>query len=348
MFGTGLLNLAFAFICFFAFSSSVFAKDKVQTKNFEAQQLKILAKVFLQADAVHREFFRVTSGQAKSIMKSPFGKVHRALLSKAGEVLTAKGRFSCDKYLIKETIPVTFPRLVTVYENCNSKIAPLDLADLQWSSVSSVSVVFKGSNLTEVLGIGTSVVSKNFRCTLNFDERASLKSYRCEKWYEDKIATDVYEFSDYIYSNDADPTLQAKGVILRNLYPDRKIEVLVPKTGKILVRETVLNNPIKIAPTKPVVPMKALPRQKAGTGILPEPEYQNIEGEANGKNQQEKNRIESKGESEINQQGGQQEGLSEGIYQEGGQQESQQQEGNIKASPLEPRQVQPTSGESRP
>lgn len=217
------------------------------------KSLETLTRYFEQADAIHREAWWVLSSERRTVGKSPFGKVQRALLSSENIKLPNKSAFSCDRYSIKRDVLGVkgFPQKVEVFERCSEKVQAKRLAQVDAISETDLQVVFFPDGLEEILGLGAVVLNKQIQCTLRGNERGQLIILKCKDWAQDRTKEQMIRLDVYDYERQGKNLIKLRGKVYENLTDTRKIEADVPMDGKIFVTETELYPPEAPPPVKP-------------------------------------------------------------------------------------------------
>lgn len=239
---------------------SVVVKNVLPNKPPVDKSLDSLVKMFAQADAIHREAWWVLTSERRSVGKSAFGKVHRALLASQNIKLSNKSMFRCDRYLIQRSQVQTgvFPFEIEAFEKCSEKQAAKKIAYVQVQSDRKVEVTFIPENLEEVLGLGPAVVNKAIVCKLLITESANLTNLSCQNWAQDRSREQMIRLDTYEYERDGKNLIKLRGKVFENLVDTRKIVADIPLDGKIEVLETELYPPVEEpAPAPP--PIKPMP-----------------------------------------------------------------------------------------
>ncbi|MEN0057335.1 MAG: hypothetical protein AAGB31_00765 [Bdellovibrio sp.] len=218
----------------------------------------MLTRYFEQADSIHREAWWVISGERSPLSKSPFGKVHRALLTLQNMKLSNKSIFRCDRYLVQRDVMKSegFPQKLEIFEKCNDKIPAKKLAVVNAPRSGEASVTFYSENLAEVLGMGATILNKPISCILKGDAEGHLQSLSCKDWIQERAETGNKNRWDvilnvYEYQREGKNVIKLRGKVHENLTETRKLEADVPMEGKIFVTETELYPP---EPTPTVTP----------------------------------------------------------------------------------------------
>lgn len=224
-------------------SSSVTRANKKAAGHDKS--LDILTRYFEQADSVHREIWRVLAEVKLPVGKTPFGKVHRALMASENIKLSNKSQFSCDNYSVKRDVKGVegFPQEAEVFEVCNRREGAKRLAKFQALNNRSVKVTFYSENLREVVGLGPTVVAKVYNCELKASESLQLEEVNCDNWNQDKSSSEMFGFTTYKYNKNKPAMISLKGKVFKDLTDVRSIEVSIPQQGKVKITETELYAP---------------------------------------------------------------------------------------------------------
>jgi hypothetical protein len=237
------------------------------------KELQTLSRYFAQADAIHREAWRVMTGIKLPASKTPFGKLQRAALSAQNIKLTNKSLFSCDRFVMKRDVlnKTGIPQKAEVFEKCSEKSAARKIAYWSYERNEVVKITFYADQLQEVLGVGATIMNRIIECELRGNANEVLQSFTCSKWAQDKSAEEMIRLDTYTYKKEDKDLLSLKGKVYVNLSEARKIEAVVPLRGKIQVVETELYAPEEEA--KPVVDTKGpvAPPGQAGQTVKPLP-----------------------------------------------------------------------------
>lgn len=231
-----------------------------------------LVKLFAQADSIHREAWWVLSAERRSIGKTPFGKIQRALLSSQNIKLSNKSMFRCDRYLVQrqDANASSFPQVIVILEKCSERQPAKKMAQVQILNERKIEVIFFPENLEEVLGLGPAVVNKVILCTLKSTENSNLTYLSCQNWAQDRTREQMIRLDTYEYERDGRNLIKLRGKVFENLVDTRKIVADVPLEGKIEVLETELY-PVPEEPAPP--PLKMMPAQSVPVP-LPSPQQQ--------------------------------------------------------------------------
>lgn len=236
--------------------SSKLDSTKDSAKTGERELLKIL-RWFEQMDAIYRESLWVLRKSKAPVGKSPFGKMQRALLIEMKQKLSNKSLFRCDVYSMKRVVGGLggVPQSAEVFHRCHSKDAFVSIGEWSHSTPDELTIEFKASNLTEVFGVATAILSPSIRCKLKSNENGIIDVFKCDGLMIDynREKNQVLRFKSFEYLRSAKNMVRLQAEVLENLDPVRKIDVDVPMEGKIKVVETVLQAPMYEA-TKVVTP----------------------------------------------------------------------------------------------
>lgn len=210
-------------------------------------------KYFEQADAIHREAWWVLTNERRSVQKSPFGKVLRAILSSENTKLANKSAFRCDRYIFKRDIlgPSGFPQKSEVFEKCSEKTEAKKIAEFYSPSKLEVQVTFYPENLEEILGLGATVLNRSIKCTIAGNENEQLERLKCIDWAQERSKEQMILLDEYDYTRTGKNLIKLRGKVYENLSDTRKIEADVPMEGKIVVKETELYPPEPEPSVKP-------------------------------------------------------------------------------------------------
>lgn len=231
------------------------------------RNLDIFVRYFEQADAIHREAWWVLTNERRTVGRSPFGKVQRAILSSQNIKLANKSLFRCDRYLVKRDIMGIqgYPQRLEIFEKCSEKLAAKKLAELAIPHIKEIQVTFFSENMEEVLGLGATVLNKRIQCTLTGTELGQLLTLKCKDWAQDRSKEQMILLTVYDYEKAGRNLIKLRGKVYENLTDIRKIEADVPLEGKIYVTETELYAP---EPT-PVPTPKASPSPAVKAPVAP-------------------------------------------------------------------------------
>lgn len=212
-----------------------------------------------QADAVHREIWRILAQSQLPVGKTPFGKVNRAFLANEGVKLSNKSQFSCDNYSVKKNkrSQSGYPQDGEVYEVCNRKEGAKRIAGFAAKSDRELELTFYPENLRDVLGLGPTVVGKSVHCQLKASDSFQLESITCSGWNQDKSSSEMLGFERYEYRKNGENVIFLKGKVYKDLTDVRSIEVSVPQKGNIKIKEIELYAPepeVKVTTTPPKPP----------------------------------------------------------------------------------------------
>lgn len=109
-------------------------------------------------------------------------------------------------------------------------------------------------------------LSPRIQCQLKSADNGLIERFSCDHLMMDfdLNKNQVLRFTTFEYAKDAKEMLRMRAEVLENLEPLRKIEVSVPKEGKITVKETVLQAPQyaakKVAPAPSPSPSSLVPK----------------------------------------------------------------------------------------
>lgn len=203
-----------------------------------------LAKLFAQADGVHREAWWVLSETRNPISKSPFGKVERSFLTAQNLKLPNKSLFRCDRYTMKRDVKGVsgYPQMAEIYEKCSEKTAAKKIAYVTAHNEQNVSVTFYPDNLEEVLGVGPAILNRIMECTLKSQD-GHLTELNCKNWAQDRSKEHMIRLDEYHYVKAGRNLIKLRGKVFENLTETRKIVADIPMEGKIMVVETELYAP---------------------------------------------------------------------------------------------------------
>lgn len=212
---------------------------------FKDKNLKLIAGYFEKADSIHREAWWVLANERRSVGKSPFGKIHRALLAAQNIKLSNKSIFGCDRYLVKRDVLKLsgFPQKAEIFEKCSDKIEAKKIAQFFAPNANEIQAVFYPENLEELLGLGATVLNKAIQCTLKGNDKEQLVSLRCQNWSQERSKEHLILLDVYDYEMEGRNLIKLRGKVYENLSESRKIEADVPMQGKIFVTETELYPP---------------------------------------------------------------------------------------------------------
>jgi hypothetical protein len=241
-------------------------------KNIDKELQKIL-HWFEQMDAIFRESLWVLRKEKPPQGKSIFGKMQRALLVEMKQRLSNKSLFKCDVYsMTRNGVGVGgVPQNAEVMHQCNTKESFIKIGDWHHAKPNELTMNFRGGNLSEVLGFTTGILSPKIRCKLKSNDNDIIESFSCDGLMVDynPAKNQVLRFNQFEYQRSANSMLYLKGEVLENLDPIRKIEVTVPLEGKIIVIETVLQEPEFLAKRVPP-PTTPKPKQAPAPTTTPD------------------------------------------------------------------------------
>lgn len=274
----GSFLLAFFFLIS---AGSAAPKAKPAAKAIPDKNLTVVAKVFRQADAVIREMWWVVAADRKPSQRSPFGKLHRAVLMDLGSKLTKNIYFRCDRYEVKRPLlpkdqQSSRPLFAEVFETCVVK-NPVRIAQWTLEKENKLQVQLYPENMVELMGLGASLINKMAQCELIFTDGGLLTQMSCKDWTQDRGEREVVQLDKFLYEADRVNVMEIKGVILESMNPAKKIDSRVPLTGPITVTEEDLPQPV----AKKVVPSPTKPVPKRVTPAVPPeemPEHADYEG----------------------------------------------------------------------
>lgn len=241
------------------------SKNKKESVKKDPQLQKMI-KILAQADAVVREAWWVITSEKKTSMKSPFGKIQRALIYEQGGKLTKMAGFDCDRYsLRKQGATGKFPLFMQIYDSCKEKQQMSAFATLDARSVQEMKILFYPLYLPDVLGVASSIYNKTISCDLKGNDQAELLSLVCTLWQQDKNFHQIVLLDKLEYQKGKGDLLIMKGQILENMSPLKKIDVNVPLAGKIVVVEEEIPQPQMRPPplVKSVPPPRSTPDLQA-------------------------------------------------------------------------------------
>jgi len=246
------------------------------SKGTDKETEKIL-HWFEQMDAIYREGLWVIRKRRAPPGKSLFGKMQRALLSDLKQKLSNKSIFKCDVYSMKRNIRGLggVPQDAEVLHRCNSKENFIPIGEWSHPDANTLSMSFRGGNLSEVLGMAAGTLSPRIQCQLKSADNGLIERFSCDHLMMDYDLNknQVLRFTTFEYAKDAKEILLMRAEVLENLEPLRKIEVSVPKEGKITVKETVLQAPQfaakKVAPAPSPSPSSLVPKPTQKLNPLP-------------------------------------------------------------------------------
>lgn len=240
------------------------SKKSTSTEKIQKDEvLEWTQRFFQEADSVHREAWWVLIGSRSPVSKSPFGKVSRALQTAQNMKLANKSMFRCDRYKISRTAVSSkvYPQTIGIFEHCNLKTAAQKIADVTLSAKGQVKVVFYPAELKELLGTASSTLNRPITCQLKGEDK--LKTMTCSEWHQAKTDVLSIKLDTYEFHSGGDPLMILKGKVFEHLADIRKIEAIVPKSGKIAVNEEELYPPQEEEPV--VVDKKADKKSKEKT-----------------------------------------------------------------------------------
>jgi len=220
-----------------------------------------IARLLEQADGVHREAWWVLTSDRRSVGKSPFGKVQRALLSSDNVKLSNKSLFRCDRYLVKRDVmgKEGYPQRAEIFEKCSEKLAAKKIALVTAPKMGDVQLILYPEHLEEVLGLSATILNKPISCSLKGNEQGQLVSLSCKDWAQERSKEHLIRLDVYDYQKEGQNMIKLRGKVYENLTDIRKIEADIPMTGKIQVTETELYAP---TPTPTVTPKVSSTPQK--------------------------------------------------------------------------------------
>ncbi|WP_413574658.1 hypothetical protein ACLVWU_10550 [Bdellovibrio sp. HCB290] len=206
-----------------------------------------------QADSVHREAWWVLTNERRALLKSPFGKVQRAILSQGNAKLGNKSLFRCDRYEVKRDVmsQTGYPQKIEMYEKCSAKSPAKHMAMLYAKNDTEFDLTFYPEGLEEVLGIGAAILNKTITCHVRTNANEQLLVLNCKDWAQEKNKEQMIRLDVYDYQKEGQDMIKLVGKLYENLTDIRKIEASVPMTGKITVTETELYAPTPSPTPKP-------------------------------------------------------------------------------------------------
>lgn len=234
----------------------------------------LLARVFAQADGVHREAWWVLSEDRRPISKSPFGKVERAYMTVQNLKLPNKSLFRCDRYIMKRDVKglLGYPQTAEIFEKCSEKTEAKKIAYVTAKSKTETDVTFYPDHLEEILGMGASFLNRIIECSLKNNDEGTLIELKCKNWAQDRTKEQMIRLDTYEYLKSSHSLIKLRGKVFVNLTEARKIVADVPMDGKILVTETEMFAPEPEKPTPTPAPVVAAPPGRGrGTPVQPGP-----------------------------------------------------------------------------
>jgi hypothetical protein len=246
------------------------------------RELQKITKWFEQMDAILRESLWVLRKERPPQSKSIFGKMQRAALIEMKQKLSNKSLFRCDVYSMSRKISSAsgVPQTADVFHKCSTKESFVQIGDWSHLAPNELIMNFRGGELGEVLGFTTGVFSPKIHCEMKANSNDVIESFSCKGLMVDynPQKNQVLRFNRFEYERTSKEILHLRAEVLENLDPIRKIETDIPVDGKILVTETVLQEPVvesKPAPPPPkpsVTPVKAKPKEENPYGQGPQDE----------------------------------------------------------------------------
>ncbi|MFN7905899.1 MAG: hypothetical protein ACK5P5_12020 [Pseudobdellovibrionaceae bacterium] len=217
--------------------------QKVEVKKTPEQQAlfdrqKLMVRSLLQADQIHRELIWILMKDRPPLTKTVFGKTARALQQDGGEKLKYKAFFKCDQYSIQKQAQSLgpYPVKINFFETCNG-MSGLPFAEMEMKTDRQILLFFESEKLADIIGIGPSILNKRMPCVIDLNELHIVKEIKCENLYHDRQNGEVFHLKNYRYQKDKDNLIEVSGDVLKNLVPQRKLQVKVPLTGKITFSE---------------------------------------------------------------------------------------------------------------
>ncbi len=258
--------------------------DSLSQKKDQNKEVVALIRLFEQADAVHREVWRVLTEQQLPVTKTLFGKVQRGLVSSTGQALSNKSLFLCDRYAVRKDVmgAKAFPQKLAIYEACSSKVATKAFAEVEAKSEKEVEVIFTPAMAEEVVGLSSAVLNKLIHCQLKGTESGALQSMSCQDWAQSKNEEQMIRLQTYVFDMGTEILIRLNGKVYENLQEIRKIETVIPLKGDIVVTETELHAPtpeprVPVASTPPPAPQKVQLKDGLPPGLDPEQEAEQRE-----------------------------------------------------------------------
>ncbi|MBO9665701.1 MAG: hypothetical protein J7501_02680, partial [Bdellovibrio sp.] len=244
---------------------------KVAAVSPKEKSLSSVARLFEQADAIHREAWWVLSSERRPIGKSPFGKVQRALLASTNVKLSNKSLFRCDRYVVNRDVMGVngYPQKAEIFEKCSDKVAAKRLASFNAPKEGQISVSFYPDGLEEVLGLSATILNKTITCSLQGNDQDQLVKLSCKDWSQERSRDHMIRLDVYDYEKNGQNMIKLRGKVYENLTDIRKIVADVPMTGKIEVTETELYAPTPtptVAPKAPAAPIAPVQGQQQAGG----------------------------------------------------------------------------------
>lgn len=215
-------------------------KTEKQSKTPKDEVLEWTTRFFLEADSIHREAWWVLAGYRVPVTKTPFGKVARAIQSFQDIKLANKSIFRCDRYLVNRTAKdlKSYPQQLAVLEQCNLKAAARKIADVTLQNKGQVQVVFYPHELKELLGDAAATLNRPITCQLRGGDK--LQTVKCSEWHQKTIKDLSIKLDVYEFNAQGTELMKFSGKVYNFLADVRKIETIVPKVGKIVVKEEEL------------------------------------------------------------------------------------------------------------
>ncbi len=225
------------FVVIFLINAPVAWSQKPATQSLTCDEMQ-LTKILQFADQIHRETWRVMTNQNLSLGKSIWGRLARVYLVTKGKVKTKNILYVCDRYLVKKKEKET-----QILLNCGSQkqmktLAKMNCHENHWK------VQFNTSELSEVLGLATSILSPKLNCEIKI-QNDKLDSYSCTHYYQDISGQKMILLDQYSFDKNRPIQIEVEGYYLENLRKTKKLTMKVPIEGQIDVTETFLNKPIE-------------------------------------------------------------------------------------------------------
>lgn len=234
---TGLL---FFILFLYAIDTSVASAQVSANANKKKSDVhwSRLINIMKQMDSIDRESWWVLTGQRPLPMQSLFGKVMRAAQSEEKIKLTQKHLFSCDKYFVQRNImtAIGYPQNISMSNACfKSKNL---FAEIMWIKQEQLSLTFNPEPLSDVLGLGASILGRKITCEIKTNENGIVEKYSCKNMIKNKSKAETIELETYEFDKLNNNQITLKGSVTEELKVKRKIETVVPLAGKIVVTET--------------------------------------------------------------------------------------------------------------
>lgn len=229
------------------FFREAFAQALTKSADSKAEYHEIMSswlKPLEQAEAVERELLKLIFKENELPAKSFFGKSKSAWLKLLGKK-HGVSRFACQSYDLKKSDSQRW----TLIETCLPKVRP-EIIFVEFNGLDRMSLTFYIQPLSDLVGFGASILKSSFTCQLD-KKNSELKKINCIDYVYSKKAEEVLKLESFVYEKEAAKNLVAHGQFFYEMLPEKSIDVLVPKEGKVIVTVKVIQRYRE--PSPPVV-----------------------------------------------------------------------------------------------